>query len=390
MRTYYSADYILPVGSLPLKDGVVVVDEGGEILDLFNGKAALPSDANIQRYEGVIVPGFVNTHCHLELSYLKNRIPTGLSLIPFIKEVIKARRSTEDVFQPMFDADALMYKNGIVAVADISNTAQTKDAKLNSKLYYHTFIELICFQPDGAKEAFRAGNNLLEEFKPLRASISPHAPYSVCKELFKFISRFCGEAGELLSIHNQETEEENKFYRYKTGEFLDFYKDLGIDIEFFKPQARNSIQSFVPLLAAQQKVLLVHNTFTSMKDIYFTRRSGRDITWCFCPNANLYIEGRLPKADMFFFENVTITLGTDSLASNKNLCILSELKTIHEHFPNLSFTDTIKWATLNGAKFLGIDDKFGSIEKGKKPGLNLIKNVDDLRLTPDSEVQKLI
>lgn len=390
MRTYYSADYILPVGSLPLKDGVVVVDDEGEILDVFEGKAALPSDVNIQKYDGIIVPGFINTHCHLELSYLKDRVPSGLTLIPFIKEVIKARKTTEDVQPAMVDADALMYENGIVAVADISNTTQSKEAKLNSKLYYHTFIELICFQPDGAKEAFRSGNTLLEEFRPLRASITPHAPYSVCKELIKFISKFCGEAGELLSIHNQETEEENKFYRYKTGEFLDFYKDLGVDIGFFKPQARNSIQSFVPLLAAQQKILLVHNTYTSMKDIYFTRRSGRDITWCFCPNANLFIEGRLPKADMFLFENVTITLGTDSFASNKNLCILSELKTIHQHFPNLNFTDTISWATLNGAKFLGIEDRFGSIEKGKKPGLNLIKNVDDLRLTSESEVKKLI
>ncbi|WP_207421967.1 amidohydrolase family protein [Desertivirga brevis] len=390
MRTYYSADHILPVGSLPLKDGVVVVDEEGEILDVFEGKAAVPSDANIQRYDGIIVPGFVNTHCHLELAYLKDRIPTGLTLIPFIKEVIKARKGTKDVHIPMTEADALMYENGIVAVADISNTTQSREAKLNSKIYYHTFIELICFEPEGAKDAFRLGNALLEEFKPLKASITPHAPYSVCKELFKFISKFCGEAGELLSIHNQETEEENKFYRYKTGEFLDFYKGMGVDLEFFKPQARNSIQSFVPLLAAQQKILLVHNTYTSIKDIYFTRRSGRDITWCFCPNANLYIEGRLPKADMFLFENVTITLGTDSLASNKSLCILSELKTIHQHFPNLNFTDTIAWATLNGAKFLGIDNRFGSIEKGKRPGLNLITNVEDLRLTRDSEVKKLI
>jgi cytosine/adenosine deaminase-related metal-dependent hydrolase len=136
--------------------------------------------------------------------------------------------------------------------------------------------------------------------------------------------------------------------------------------------------------------MLVHNTYTSLKDIYFILRSGRAVTWCFCPNANLYIENRLPKIEMFQYHDFNITLGTDSLASNKNLCILSELKTLHSNFSSLALTDTIKWATINGAKFLGIDDKFGSIEKGKKPGLNLITNVNGLKLTPESEVQKLV
>jgi len=390
MRTYYSADYILPVCGAPIKNGIVAADESGEITGLYTEKDSLPQDANVQRFEGIIVPGFINTHCHLELSYLKDKIPAGLSLIPFIEKVIKSRKDGEEVNDAMAAADTLMYENGIVAVGDISNTTQSRETKLNSKLYYHTFIELICFEPEKAKDTFKAGGDLLETFKPLKSSLVPHAPYSVCKELFKFISKFCGESGELLSIHNQETEEENKFFRYKTGQFLDFYNALGRDISFFKPQARNSVQSFIPLLAIQQKILLVHNTYTSMKDVYFVRRSGRNISWCFCPNANLHIEGKLPKVDLFLFDDFNITLGTDSLASNNNLCILSELKTLHQNFPSLNLTETIKWATLNGAKFLRIENQFGSIEKGKKPGLNLITGVEDLNLTPHSRVKKLL
>ena len=136
--------------------------------------------------------------------------------------------------------------------------------------------------------------------------------------------------------------------------------------------------------------MLVHNTYSSLKDIYFILRSGRDITWCFCPNANLYIEDRLPKIEMFQYHDFNITIGTDSLASNKKLCILSELITLHANFPSLSFTETISWATLNGARFLGIEEQFGSIEKGKKPGLNLISNVNGLKLSANSKVQKLI
>ena len=390
MRTYYSADYILPIRAEPIKNGVVAIDETGEVSGIFSETDTLPEDAVVQKFEGIITPGFINTHCHLELSYLKGKIDRGLTLIPFIQQVIQNRKNDTEVYEALAAADALMYENGIVAVGDISNTIQSRETKLNSKIYYHTFVEMICFEPENAKEVFREGGDLLEQFKPLKSSLTPHAPYSVCKELFKFIGKFCGESGELFSIHNQESEEENKFFRYKTGQFLDFYRRIGQDIEFFKPQARNSVQSFIPLLSPHQKILLVHNTYTSMKDIYFIRRSGKDVTWCFCPNANMYIEGRLPKVEMFMFEDFNITLGTDSLASNNNLCVLSELKTLHSNFPSLNLTETIRWATINGAKFLGIDNQFGSIEKGKKPGLNLISNIKGLALTPESKVKKLI
>lgn len=392
MMKYYSADYVLPVSAPPIRRGIVAIDEVGEVHNVFNENSKETEDKDIERYEGIIVPGFVNSHCHLELSYLHNKIPQKSGLIPFIKEVIKSRKnvSEEVISKTMQEADRQMFENGIVAVGDIVNTAASREVKLNSKIYYHTFIELLCFEPERAKEVFRKGNELLEELKPLRASLVPHAAYSVCKELLRFINKFCGDSGEPLSIHNQETEEENKLYRYKTGQFLDFYQSLNINTDFFKPQARNSLQSIVPMLGKQQKILLVHNIYTSMKDIYFVRRSGKDIFWCFCPNANLYIENRLPKVEMFQFNDSNITLGTDSLASNSSLCILSELKTLHQYFPQLSFTDTISWATLNGARFFNIDDRFGSIEAGKTPGLNLITHMNGLNITPDSKVRKLI
>ncbi len=390
MVHFYTADYILPVSDSPIKNGIVSIDTSGEILGIHSaGDPSIPHD-KVEKLEGLIVPGFVNSHCHLELSYLKGKISEKKGLLSFIQDVIGFRKKHhEGIEEAMEKADQQMWKNGIVAVGDVSNTLVSKGQKLKSSIHYHTYLELLCFDPEAAKDTFRKGCELKEEFEPLSCSIVPHAPYSVCKELFKFISKFCGQAGEILSIHNQETEEENKLYRYKTGGFLEFYNELGRDISFFKPQARNSLQSFIPLLPEEQKVLLVHNTYTSLKDIYFIRRSGREITWCFCPKANLYIEDRLPKIDMFLFNDFNITVGTDSLASNDSLCILSELKVIHEKFPDLSLYQTISWATLNGARFLGIDEQFGSLEKGKKPGLNLITNVKGLKLTPASEVEKL-
>src|SRR5690606_36644664 len=143
-------------------------------------------------------------------------------------------------------------------------------------------------------------------------------------------------------------------------------------------------------LSPETPVLLVHNTYTSSKDIFFIERQGRNVSWCFCPNANLYIEGVLPKLRNFVTYRHKITLGTDSLASNDRLCVLSELKTLHTHFPDLLFGETIKWATLNGAQILGISEKFGSLETGKAPGINLLTHTNGLGITSDTEVVRLI
>ncbi len=180
-------------------------------------------------------------------------------------------------------------------------------------------VKLFGFLPAKADEVFNNGLALLSEFKPQSCSITPHAPYSVSKELFRLIKRYSDTNKNLISIHNQECEDENKFYRYKLGSFNDLYAHFGLDISYFKPQARNSVQSVLPLLSSKQDILLVHNTCTNLKDIYFIKRFDRKIHFCFCPNANLYIENTLPKIELFLGQGYNITLCTDSLASNSKL-----------------------------------------------------------------------
>lgn len=392
MNTYYSADYILTACGSPIQNGYIELDEDHVIQGIYQeNEVELPENSNVQRFSGILVPGFVNSHCHLELSWLKGKIAKKTGLIPFLKEVIeKGRSRTEDYKEAMQIADQRMKDNGIVAVADISNTIDSRDVKLKSTIHYHTFVEALGFDPDKAKDIFRSAVELNESFAPLKSSIVPHASYSISKELLRFIGHFCGQSASLMSIHNQESDEENLLFRYKRGLFLDFYKDMNLNIDFFKAQARSSIQSILPHLSKKQKILLVHNTYTSLKDIYSTKRTDRDIFWCFCPNANLYIENALPKVDLFIKNDQVITLGTDSLASNDDLCILSELKTLHHYFPSLTLDETIKWATINGAKFLNIDADFGSFTVGKSPGINLITHAEGLQLSADSTVQKII
>lgn len=388
----FKADYVYPVCADPIKNGIVTVDDVGKITAVVDPATLTePFDAPVEQVSGIICPGFVNAHCHLELSHLKEKVRQRSGLVNFIIDVQKLRGADNArVLDAIEQADAEMYENGIVAVGDISNTNLTIDKKKNSKLYYHSFIETFGFLPGRANEVFDNALALMNEFKPMSCSITPHAPYSVSKELFKLLQKYSETGTNLVSIHNQECEDENKFYRYKLGTFNDLYAHFGLDISHFKPQARNSIQSILPLLTNKQQVLLVHNTCTNLKDIYFIKRFDRKINFCFCPNANLYIEGRLPKIELFIGQGYNITLGTDSLASNNKLCILSEMRTIQEKFPSISTQQMIGWGTLNGAKYFGIDEDKGSIEIGKTPGLNLLTGLDGNKITAETKVKRLL
>ncbi|WP_419801806.1 amidohydrolase family protein [Mucilaginibacter sp.] len=393
----FTADYIFTSQAEPIKNGSIVVDNNGKILKVIDPEKTPLKEANAfndlasEKLSGVICPGFINTHCHLELSHLKGKIPVGEGLIAFIKNVQQHRKADDgEVLEAAAQADEEMWQNGIVAVGDIANSAVTASVKIKSKLYYHNFVEVFGFDPKNADAVFSQAILVRDQFIPMAASITPHAPYSVSKELFKLIIKEAEKNNSILSIHNQESDEENKLYRYKQGDFPEFYNGLGLDIGFFKPQARNSLQSIVPLLSNRQNVLMVHNTFTSMKDVYFTRRFDKKINWCFCPEANLYIENALPKVNIFTNHGFNITLGTDSLASNTGLSILKEMQVLQQHFPDISLECLVEWATLNGARFLGIEDEKGSIEVGKTPGLNLLTGLNRLKITPETKVRKLI
>ena len=137
-------------------------------------------------------------------------------------------------------------------------------------------------------------------------------------------------------------------------------------------------------------LLLVHNTYTSLEEIKNAIRTRDNLYWCFCPNANLYIENNTPDFHLFNSVDCNIVIGTDSLASNRSLSVLGELKTITGR-GEIPLHTLLKWATINGAKFLGLDEKLGSFEKGKKPGVNLIQEVDfqNMKLTKASTVKRL-
>lgn len=387
MLKYFSADWIFPVSIPPIKNGVVAVNSHGEIENILTENAAQNLSSKIEKHKGAIVPGFINTHCHLELSHMLRQIPERTGLVEFVQSIIKSRQADADeINQSMQKADQQMFDHGIVAVGDISNQIASKGIKQQSKIYYHTFVEAMGFNPERANAIMDYAKEIKNQFSPLSASVVPHAPYSVSAELFALINEEAEKNDTLISIHNQETINENLFFENKTGGFLELYKFLGLDISFFEPSGKSSLQTWLPY-AKKQKILLVHNTVSSKADLEFAKQNHTDLYWCLCPQANLYIENTLPNVDLLMEEKVKITLGTDSLASNHQLNILSEMKTLQAH-KKVDFEKLLQWATINGAEFLNLEHQLGTIEIGKKPGLNLIQ-LSDTFLIESDEVVKL-
>jgi cytosine/adenosine deaminase-related metal-dependent hydrolase len=190
---------------------------------------------------------------------------------------------------------------------------------------------------------------------------------------------------QIISIHNQESIAEDVLYKTGEGDFLKLYKNFGVEKSPFPVTGKSTIQSYLPHFNNGQTIVLVHNTYMTEEDIVFANnyaaQNGLQLVYCFCPNANKYIENTLPPLDLFIKHNCRMVLGTDSYSSNWQLSIAKEIKTLHENFPAIPLTTLLQMGNLNGAEALQKMDKLGSFEKGKTPGVVVIsKEFDSKRI----------
>lgn len=343
-----------------------------------------------EHFRGVLCPGFVNAHCHLELSHMLGVIPQGTGLIPFLQAVTRQRAgfSDEQKAAARLEAFRQMGDKGVVAIGDIANTTDTQDLRSSGSIRIHTFVECIGFTEIGAAARLANSAELLDNFRSanvagMAESIAPHAPYSVSAGLFRLISG--QEPGSIISIHNQECRAEAEYYQSKTGAVRDLLEGFGIDDSFFVPSGKSSLQSYLPLISEDHPLILVHNTYSSKEDIQFAQRRPAAVYWCLCPGANLYIEGRLPDVIMLVATTANICIGTDSLASNSQLDIFAELQLLKAAFPMLSWEELLCWATANGAAALGMQHHVGSFRIGSSPGVVHISSLET-----DGKARRLI
>ena len=370
------------------ESAVLITQTDGTIVEITGIENA---GENIQQLDGILCPGFINAHCHLELSHLKGVIPEKTGLVDFVFQVVTQRYFPQEEIEDAIQlAETAMLEAGIVAVGDICNNTHTLAQKKLKRLHYHNFIEVSGWNPSIAQIRLDKSLEYFQQFKhhfSSHTSLSPHAPYSVSNALWNLLQPYFAE--QVVTIHNQETIAENELFINGSGDFLRMYEMMQISNDSFSPTGKNSLPSYAEKLANSKSAILVHNSFTCEEDILFAKKTIPSVSFCLCPNANLYIEQTVPPIDLLRKHQVDIIIGTDSLASNHQLSILDELKTIHQSLPHIPLHELLQWATLNGARALGMENALGSFEKGKQPGVLLLQNIDS-HLNSTTTVQRLL
>ena len=379
-----TADWVYPISSQRIRHGVVVLD-GNKVIAV-EQRNHVPAD-QLEYHKGIILPGFINTHCHLELSHLEGKVASGTTLLPFLEQVVQQRESSKEIIDTAItQADAYMWEQGIQAVGDISNKTDTFAVKRLSKISYYNFVEVFDYRQGERMKGLIDRNLQTYDEAPSPKAIVPHAPYSVSEELFAKIKSLNAPASTIC-IHNQETAAEEELFKSGTGDFFPFFEKFNFHMGDFPGTGQSSIHFVLQHLDPNQRTLFVHNTLTSKADIGAAQSWSEKVYWATCPNANLYIENRLPNYQYFLDDASRMTIGTDSLSSNWQLSILEEMKTIAKYQSYVSFDTLLRWATLNGAEALGMVKELGSIETGKTPGLILLSMDPEKEKISDEHVR---
>lgn len=391
----FSAKYIYTnVDSEPLRNGFVEVSDDGVVMSV-GTVSDISAEENF--YDGALVPGFVNTHCHLELSYLKGKFRKGTGMAGFIDQ-INAMRDTSSMEKKKADIEYwmdLMWRRGVSAMADISNCSDTFECKSKSPLYTRTFLEVFGTEPGDCEKVM---SDVLElqkvaEGYHLDAAPTPHACYTMSPELVAAVSREGLKSG-FLSYHSEETQEEEDMLISGSGAMWENRKSAGMSVP--PVTGKSSLLYFIDRLKAahpapfDEHILLVHECCMNDEGAKAVKEVMSNAYIALCPCSNIFIHNALPPVEMMRKQGLKLTVGTDSLSSNDDLDIVRELYCLQENFPDVPLAEMFVWASHNGAEFLGRDE-LGSIDEGKRPGIVFIDHLSkDGKLTSASKSQRLV
>lgn len=374
-----------------IKSGMAVQTRNdGTIQNVFSLDACKTISENTFRCCGLLIPGLINSHCHLELSWCRGLYPEHAGMEAFYAAMsgVHSRRPSDKIIMADIEhAIEEMHRQGVVAIADISNTDITLSAKIKSKIYFHTFLEVFGTNSLEAQYRFKdllSLQNVFEE-EDQSCSLSAHTLITLSDKLLSLLMTRINKNGKPHSIHFLESNEEKSYFEHKTS-----VRNIHAH-DYAKSPYNSAAEAACKLLPASNKVMFVHNTFADRQTIETIISRFKEPWFCFCPASNQFITDDLPDVPMIQNLTSNILIGTDSLSSNQELNMFAEIDLLLRKFSTLKPENLLQAATLNGAKFLNIEDRFGSISKNKKPGLVLLENYQPgLREFSSLKVKRLI
>lgn len=378
-------------GYEPLKNAFVEFSDDGTVVTI--GEA----DSSDEILDGALVPGFVNAHCHVELSYMKGLFLKGTGMAGFIDQInaLRDTKSREEKVRDLSEAMDLMWKRGVSAMADISNCDDSFAVKAAHPMYTRTFLEVFGTEPEDCPSVMASVRKLQEKAVAagLSAAPTPHACYTMSPELLT-ASSMAGLASGFLSYHSEESSEEEEMVRFGRGQMWDNRKKAGMSTP--PVTGKSSLLYFIDRLLAGTSapidghILLVHEVCLDEEGIDAVRSTMLHPYFALCPLSNIFIHNALPPVPLMRRNGLKLCIGTDSLSSNDDLDMLKEIFCLQENFPEVPLGELFTWASTNGADFLSLS-YLGSFSEGKKPGAVFIDHLDrEGRLTSASRSRRMI
>ncbi|MFI3282334.1 MAG: amidohydrolase family protein [Rikenellaceae bacterium] len=329
---------------------------------------------NTEFYAGIMTPGFVNSHCHLELSYLKGRIEPYGGFAHFARSIgeVRGEATMEQRLSAIKREDLRMRGEGVVAVGDIMNGDSTMGCKSQSTIRYRNFAEVFGLRTESLQHMSWADSCE-------NSSLTTHSIYSLSDVVFKDIASQNVDAP--LSIHFMESPGESELYQ-RRGHLWEWYQRVGYECDFL--HYGSPAQRIIESVPAHRSVVLVHNCCVTQRDIdiivgHFTA----PIYWVVCPRSNNYISRLVPPLNLLRRNRLNICVGTDSLASNHSLSMVAEMAAME----SAPLVERLDWSTCQGAKALGFED-LGELKVGRCCGINIVSGVDyqTMQFTSKSKV----
>lgn len=381
--TVYRAAWVCPISSAPVPNGWFAI-RGGRIAAV--GVSGQPVPTGVARDLGrvAVLPGLINAHTHLELSWLQGRVPPTANFVDWVKQLVVTRGRLERADDPtVVDAARCAAHEarrfGTAAVGDISNSLASVGPIRDAGLRAVVFHELLGFtQTDGRLvESTRAQRDSAAAVaaEQVRVSVCPHAPYSVSPELFRAIRAEVDAAPvPITSVHLGESDSEIEFLQDGSGPWPGMLRFVGSMRDDWTPPGTRPVAYLDRLGMLDARTLVVHGV--RLDDPSLQRLAAIGCTLVTCPRSNQWVGVGVPPIERFYASGVKVAVGTDSLASVEDLNIFEELKTMRWLASRVPARRLLESATLSGATALGLGDELGSIQVGKRAELIAIDLLD--------------
>lgn len=357
---------------------MVTLADDGTIVDIATWRD-LDRQPGVEFYAGILLPGMVDAHCHLDDAPLCGKIAAGEGLAAFLRALCGLRGpcGSEAARQrAIAAADARLWHAGVAAAGDAASSACAFAVKERSRIRYRTFAAC-CGQctdwPAAAEELLRHA----------ATSLTPH---SICDAPDALFRRICAGGDGPLAIHFMESPSEEALFRGE-GELAAWYAEQGWPCDFRR--YGSPVERLAACVPPTRSVLLVGCSCVTQRTIdrvmaHFTA----PVWWCLCPSSSRNLSGARPPVELLRANGLNICVGSGSPALNGTQSLVDGLRLVGDAVP---LEERLLWATAGGAAALGLDGELGVLERGRRPGVVLLEGVDcsAMRLLPGARTVRL-